>query len=358
MKRSRFFVLAVLLITSIQPAQVAFASPSAQESVSASAVVVPVQVTELGFIIPALVKEITVKEGEQVQSGQTLGSLDAPEAQYSVAAAEAALRSAEAEAKVQSYRRVKDRRNGRVFFDVVPPEVRQVADAKVQQAQAALEVMQASIAQNTLISPHDGTIASVNVVPGEFVQLGQVVLTLATLDQFQIETTDLSERDITNVHLGDSANVSFDALNTNVSGRVVGISPIADTVGGDIVFKVTIALDEQPRGLLWGMTAEVTIGEYKRSVKLLRDTEMKTIPCLFQLIFLWLNQSTCSLNSEISNAPSHKNNSHWRRFCIFWREYFICDHALEKIARLDACPGGSKCPKPGNRSSPGEQAEP
>jgi RND family efflux transporter MFP subunit len=256
-----FFILTSLLITSIQPAQVAFASPSAQETVSASAVVVPVQVTELGFVIPALVKEITVKEGELVQAGQTIASLDSPEAQYSVAAAEAALHSAEAEAKVQSYRRVKDRRNGRVFFDVVPPEVRQVADAKVQQAQAALEVIQASIAQNTLISPHDGTIASVNVVPGEFVQLGQVVLTLATLDQFQIETTDLSERDITNVHLGDSANVSFDALNININGSVIGISPIANSVGGDIVFKVTIALDEQPRGLLWGMTAEVTIGE-------------------------------------------------------------------------------------------------
>ena len=255
----RFFILIVLLITSIQPAYVASASASAQDSVSASAVVVPLQVTELGFIIPALVKEINVKEGEQVQAGQTLASLDAPEAQYAVAAAEAALHSAEAESRVQSYRRVKDRRNGRVFFDVVPPEVRQVADAKVQQAQAALEVIQASLAQNTLIAPHDGTIASVNIVAGEFVQPGQVVFTLATLDQFQIETTDLSERDIANVRLGDSASISFDALNSNVNGNVIGISPMADTVGGDIVFKVTIELDEQPEGLRWGMTAEVTI---------------------------------------------------------------------------------------------------
>lgn len=254
----RFFILTALLITTIQPAYVA--SASAQEAVSASAVVVPLQVTELGFIIPALVKEINVKEGEQVQAGQTLASLDALEAQYSVTAAEAALRSAEADARVQSYRRVKDRRNGRVFFDVVPPEVRQVADAKVQQAKAALEVIQAGIAQNILTAPHDGAIVSVDVVPGEFVQLGQVVLTLATLDQFQIETTDLSERDIANVHLDDSANVSFDALNTTINGSVIGVSPMADTVGGDIVFKVTIALDEQPEGLRWGMTAEVTIG--------------------------------------------------------------------------------------------------
>ena len=257
MKHLSLFVLVVLLIASIQPVR----AVSAQGPVTASAVVVPVQVTELGFVISALVKELDVKEGEQVQSGQVLAVLDSPESQYTVAAAEAALRSAEANAKVQSYRRVKDRRNGRVFFDVVPPEVRQVADAKVQQAKAALEIVQASIAQNTLLAPHDGTIASVNVVPGEFVQSGQVVLTLATLDRFQIETTDLSERDISNVHLGDAANISFDALNTNIPGKVIGISPMADTVGGDIVFKVTITTDEQPEGLRWGMTAEITIGE-------------------------------------------------------------------------------------------------
>jgi hypothetical protein len=48
-------------------------------------------------------------------------------------------------------------------------------------------------------------------------------------------------------------------LHETFDGEVISISPIADTVGGDVVFKVTIAFDEQPKGLLWGMTAEVTI---------------------------------------------------------------------------------------------------
>ena len=257
----RSIVLTLLLINSINPAKATLASSFAQGSTTASAVVVPVQVTELGFLLPALVKEVHVKLGEQVQAGQTLAMLDTPELQYAVAAAEAALRSAQANEKVQSYRRVKDRRNGRVFFDVVPPEVRQVAAAKVQQAQAALEVTQATLAQNTLTAPYDGTIASINIVPGEFVQLDQVVFTLATLDHFQIETTDLSERDITDVKLGDPVNITVDALNTEISGKVIRISPMADTVGGDVVYKVTIELDEQPKGLRWGMTAEVTIGE-------------------------------------------------------------------------------------------------
>src|SRR5688572_33203571 len=107
------FALVALLVN---PIGTALASSSAQRSVTASAVVVPVQVTELGFLLPALVKEVNVKVGEQVQAGRTLAVLDTPELQYAVAAAEAALRSAEANEKVQSYRRVKDRRHGRVFF--------------------------------------------------------------------------------------------------------------------------------------------------------------------------------------------------------------------------------------------------
>ena len=261
MNAPRLILSLALLALLVNPVVTVFASSYAQTSVTASAVVVPVQVTELGFLLPALVKEVNVKVGEQVRAGQTLAVLDTPELQYAVAAAEAALRSAEANEKVQSYRRVKDRRHGRVFFDVVPPEIRQVAAAKVQQAQAALEVTQAMLAQNTITSPHDGTVASINVVPGEFVQLDQVVLTLATLDHFQVETTDLSERDITNVKLGSSAVILIEALDTEISGKVIGISSIADTVGGDVVYKVTIELDKQPDGLRWGMTAEVTIGE-------------------------------------------------------------------------------------------------
>jgi HlyD family secretion protein len=48
-------------------------------------------------------------------------------------------------------------------------------------------------------------------------------------------------------------------LNQEFSGKVVDISRISSTVGGDVVFTVTVDLDEQPQGLLWGMSADVTI---------------------------------------------------------------------------------------------------
>lgn len=257
----RFYGSMLLSVIAILAILVNPAFAAQNGSVVASAVIVPAQVTELGFITPALVKEVPVKEGDEVTAGQTLVVLNMPEAEYNVLAAEAALRSAQGEEKVQSYRRIKDRRKGKVFFDVVPPEIREVAHAHVEQAQAALELAQANLAQSTLIAPYDATVASVKVRPGEYVQQNQVVVTLATLNTLQLETTDLSERDITKVKIGSPVTISIEASNENIQGKVVGISPRANTVGGDVVFKVTVAFDKQPENLLWGMTAEVTIGE-------------------------------------------------------------------------------------------------
>jgi multidrug resistance efflux pump len=132
---------------------------------------------------------------------------------------------------------------------------------KVQQAQVALEIAQFNLTQGTLTAPVDGTVTSLSVISGEFVPSDQAIVTLATLNTLQVETTDLSERDITKVKLGAPVNISIEAINKNFTGKVISISPIADTVGGDVVFKVTIAFDQQPANLLWGMTAEVTIEE-------------------------------------------------------------------------------------------------
>jgi RND family efflux transporter MFP subunit len=236
-------------------------SSSAQRSVTASAVVVPAQVSQLGFLISALAKEVPVKEGDTVKSGQTLIVLDTPELQFAITEAEAALRSAQTYADLQRYRRVKDRRNGKIFYDAAPVEVRQRADARVQQAQVTLELAKINLAEGTLTTPFDGTVASIGVIPGEFVESDQAVVTLATLNNLQLETTDLSERDIARVRIGAPATISVEALNQTIKGKVKSISPISNTVGGDVVFKVAITFDQHPENLLWGMTAEVTIGE-------------------------------------------------------------------------------------------------
>ena len=228
--------------------------------VIASAVIVPAQVSEVGFLTSALVREIPVKQGDVVQAGQMLAALDMPELEYIVTAAEAALRSAQFYAELQRYGSVKKYDNrGRVYFEAPPHEVIQKADARAEQARVALEVAQITLAQSTLVTPYNGTVVAVHAMPGELVQPGQPVLTLATLDKLQIETTDLSERDITKIKIGQSATVSIEALDAKFPATVIAIAPRAETLGGDVVYKVTLAFDKQPDGLLWGMTAEVTI---------------------------------------------------------------------------------------------------
>ncbi|MGZ9234696.1 MAG: efflux RND transporter periplasmic adaptor subunit, partial [Anaerolineales bacterium] len=150
---------------------------------------------------------------------------------------------------------------GQIFYDVIPAVYRQRADARVQQAQVTLELAQINLAEGTLTAPFDGIVTSLSVIPGEFVPSDQAVVTLATLNTLQLETTDLSERDITKVKIGAPVEISMQALNDSFTGKVVSISPKANTVGGDVVFKVTIAFDKQPENLRWGMTAEVVIEE-------------------------------------------------------------------------------------------------
>lgn len=231
------------------------------EAVVASAVIVPAQIIRLSFLATAPVKEVMVQKGDNVSAGQTLIVLNTPDLEFNAIAAQEAYRSAQAYAELQRYKRVRDRRNGKVVWDVVPPEVRQRADAQAAGAQIAMEIAEATLAQSTLTAPVDSTVASVDVVPAEFVQQNQVVMTLATWNNLLLETTDLSERDIVNVQVGAPASIFIEALNETVNGEVTGISSRADTVGGDVVFKVTIAFDRQPRNVMWGMTAEVTIGD-------------------------------------------------------------------------------------------------
>ncbi len=100
---------------------------------------------------------------------------------------------------------------------------------------------------------------TINVVPGQLVQPGQVAVVIGDLNHLQIETTDLSEREIAYVKIGQTATVHIKALNQDFSGKVIAIAPKATKYNGDWVFKVTIVLDQQPPSLIWGMSADVQI---------------------------------------------------------------------------------------------------
>lgn len=84
-------------------------------------------------------------------------------------------------------------------------------------------------------------------------------MVLGDLSKYKIETTDLSERDVNRVQVGQPATVFIESLGEEFTGKVVDVARISTEIGGDVVYKVTIELEKQPAGLLWGMSADVNI---------------------------------------------------------------------------------------------------
>lgn len=229
--------------------------------VIASAVAEPIQVAELSFTINALVKEIPVAKGDTVAAGETLMVLNTPDLEYAVISAEEDYKSKALAAELQKAEEVLyvNPNTGNRRWYPLPKEVYLKAVAVADQSKAVWDSAAASFAQSTLTAPFDGRIVDIYVLPGGSVQANQTVLVLADLEHLQITTTDLNERDITRIQVGQKVDVIIEALGQTISGRVIRIAPEADIVGGDVVFPVTIQLDEQPDGLLWGMTSEVQI---------------------------------------------------------------------------------------------------
>lgn len=227
------------------PAPVVFSSPDA---VVASAEAQPAQAARLSFAISAPLKEIFVQEGDAVKAGQILMTLYAPEFEGAVTQAELREKSAALEFTYWIPHR----------FDR-PPERKWQAEAEWNQTKTALDVAKANLGQISIYAPFDAVAVEINAQPGEFAQAGRAVITLADLAHMQIVATDLSERDAPLVKIGQTANVYIEALDVNLTGRVIRISPLSKTIGGDVVYPVTIELDKQPQGLLWGMSAEVKI---------------------------------------------------------------------------------------------------
>jgi HlyD family secretion protein len=216
-------------------------------SVSASAMIVPIKEAELAFSSVGQVTTVDAKVGDKVSAGQSLVKLDTVIQEARVKEAEANLLAAQVQYNYQK----------RLGLDEVHIES---AEADVARMQALLDSAKAILdTQYALVAPFDGTVVSVEIAPSETVVPGQVVILLGDLSAYQIETTDLSERDVTHVQVGQPASAFIEALGEEFTGKVIDVDRISTTLGGDVVFKVTIELNDQPKGLLWGMSADVQI---------------------------------------------------------------------------------------------------
>jgi RND family efflux transporter MFP subunit len=222
---------------------------STSGSVTASAVVVPARKVELSFPTGGVVESVEVAAGDAVTTGQPLVVLD-------TAILEARVAEAEANVVTQSTTLKYLRRTIEVGAS---QERLDAAQADIDRAIAAVEIAKAQLAQATLAAPFEGTVARVDIFPAEFAGPGQVVVLMGDLDHFRVETTDLSEIDVPLVDLGLPASIYIEGLDREFDGKVIDIARVSETVGGDVVYTVTLEFDEQPAGLRWGMSADVKI---------------------------------------------------------------------------------------------------
>ncbi|MCA9927975.1 MAG: efflux RND transporter periplasmic adaptor subunit [Anaerolineales bacterium] len=142
------------------------------------------------------------------------------------------------------------------------------AEAAVTQAEAAVETVQASVTaaqaaldRMTLRATFDGTIARINVNEGELVGGSVPVVSMADFSAWLVKTTDLTELDVAQVQVGQSADVSVDAIPDEiVAGTVTNVALVSSLSSGDVVYAVEIELDSAPDlPLRWGMTVSVDI---------------------------------------------------------------------------------------------------
>lgn len=137
----------------------------------------------------------------------------------------------------------------------------------VSQAEANLAVLDAQLAKLTVAAPADGVVLTRSVEPGEVVNPGSVILTLANLADLTL-TVYIPEDRYGEVTLGATVEVTVDSFpGETFSATVVSISDRAEftprnvqTVEGrkTTVFAIKLRLDDPEGKLKPGMPADVT----------------------------------------------------------------------------------------------------
>ncbi len=122
--------------------------------------------------------------------------------------------------------------------------------------QSDLSRAQIALSNAELRSPISGRVADLNLKVGESVVAGTSTVTIADFSNWMIRTTDLSELDVVNIREGQKVTITLEALpeEASLKGVVSHISENFSDKQGDILYEVSITLEETHPDLRWGMT--------------------------------------------------------------------------------------------------------
>ena len=137
------------------------------------------------------------------------------------------------------------------------------AELARDQSQLGLAQAQKAVTQAQLVAPWAGIVLSVGVAPGAIVGAGSPIVTLLDTHHLQFQTTNVSERDLAQIQLGQPVEIVLKTYpDQPIQGRVARIAPQAAGVVGDAaVFTVVIDLETTDLTLRPGMTGRAKITE-------------------------------------------------------------------------------------------------
>ncbi|HAS40490.1 MAG TPA: efflux RND transporter periplasmic adaptor subunit [Microscillaceae bacterium] len=246
--------------TNQQPIKVTVAKATlspGEDNLTYSGTIEPSTSIPLSFLMPGLVKEIYVKEGQAVAQGQMLARLSQQSQQSGYALALAKQKQAE-----DAYNRLKP-----VYQNGSLPEIKWVeVKTGYEQAKAATALAKTNLDNGDLRAPVSGVIGRKMLEPGMTAVPGTPVLQLVKLNQLSVKVP-VPENEISQIKKGQTATVKIAALQDKTfEGVVTEIGVMANAISRTYDVKITI--NNTKNEIKPGMMCNVSLSQ-KQAEKLL-----------------------------------------------------------------------------------------
>lgn len=223
-------------------------------TVAATGTIQPVNTVDISSKITAQIKEVKVKENEQVTAGQVLVILKDTGLQAQVTQARERLNNT----AVKYQRTAKMNAIGGASNE-------ELDNARMEYniAQASYDEVISDLNETVIVSPISGSVIGKPLSAGEMVAQGvnnpTVILTVADMTKMQI-SADVDQTDIGKIKQGQAVTFTVDAYPGKVfTGKVTTISRKATVSQNVTYYPVTIDVDNAENLLNPGMVARVTI---------------------------------------------------------------------------------------------------
>ena len=243
------------------------------QKINASGKIQPEESVQITSTITGWITEITVMEGDTVEPGQHLISIDEKQIRPRYNNALSQVKSSEANLKKVKAQMIRTKTlfSQKLISQQEQEQVEasfQIALSQSEQANANLLSAEDELSKTRLTAPKYGIVTSITKEEGEMAVGGMfnpgVLMTVADLSRMEVEV-DVNENDVVNIGIGDTTEIEIDAYPDTIFFGVV--SEIAHTAQSMNMgsqqqvtnFKVKVRMITVPDRIRPGMSSTVNI---------------------------------------------------------------------------------------------------